>query len=108
MDVVIELENLPEIEIGAEGLAEILQNVRIILTTPVGSVPLDRDFGVSWMFIDQPTPKAMAEAKVEIVEKLERYEPRVKVTEVSFVKAPRDAEEGCLFPRVRIMLKEIP
>jgi len=107
MDVLIDLENSPEIEIGAEGIAEIIQNVKIILTTPVGTVPLDRDFGVSWMFIDQPTPKAIAEAKVEIVEKVERYEPRVKVTEVSFITAPRDAEEGRLFPRVRIALKKI-
>jgi len=107
MDVVIELENSPEIKIGAEGIDEIIQNVRIILTTPVGTVPLDRDFGVSWMFIDQPTPKAIASAKSEIVEKVERYEPRVRVTEVSFVTTSQDAGEGRLFPRVRISLKEI-
>ena len=107
MDVVIELENPSGIEIGAEGLAEILQNVRIILTTPVGSVPLDRDFGVSWMFIGQPTPKAMAEAKIEIIEKIERYEPRVKVTEVSFERlSTEDPQQGHLAPRVRIELRD--
>ena len=35
---------------------EILQNVRTILATPVGSVPLDRDFGVDMRFIDRPLP----------------------------------------------------
>ena len=41
-------------------IAEILQNVRTILTTRLGSVPLERDFGLSWEHIDQPINVARA------------------------------------------------
>ncbi len=75
---------LKKIEIGLEGVEEILQNVAVILSTPKGSVPLDREFGVSWMFVDSPTPRALAELRAEILSALERYEPRVRVLEISF------------------------
>ncbi len=105
-DILVEIENAEDLEIGAEGVAEIVQNVKMILATPVGSVPLDRDFGTSWMLVDQPTSRVQAELSAEIVEKVERYEPRVRVTEVSFVRLPEEAQEGRLIPRVRIALQE--
>ena len=33
---------------------EILQNIRTILSTRIGTVPLDRDFGTTWEHIDKP------------------------------------------------------
>ncbi|HID22654.1 MAG TPA: hypothetical protein EYP14_09665 [Planctomycetaceae bacterium] len=105
-DILVGLENAEDLVIGAEGVAEIVQNVKTILATPVGSVPLDRDFGTSWMLVDQPTTRVQAELSAEIVEKVERYEPRVRVTEVSFVSLPEEAREGRLIPRVRIALRE--
>ena len=33
---------------------EVLQNVKTILTTAKGSVPLDRDFGINTYLIDRP------------------------------------------------------
>ena len=38
----------------ASVVAEVLQNVRTILSTRKGSVPLDRDFGISWEYLDRP------------------------------------------------------
>jgi phage baseplate assembly protein W len=90
------------IRVGLTGIEEIVQNCQIILSTPKGSVPLDRDFGTSWTLIDQPTPKAMAQLRVEILGALEKYEPRVKVKEISF-----DGDtNGRLIPRVKIDVQE--
>ena len=93
-----------DIIIGATGLEEIFQNVRMILTTPKGTVPLDRDFGLSQTFLDQPTTLAKAKALPEIIEQVEKYEPRVKVTEVVWVDS--GIMEGKLVPLVRIRVTE--
>lgn len=88
---------------GATGLTEIMQNVRTILATQKGSVPLDREFGVDTVFLDEPAPVAMTRAVPEIIEAVEKYEPRVKVTGVEWVQLNEgDAMDGKLVPRVRI------
>ncbi len=93
-----------EIILGAEGLEEIIQNVRIIVGTRVGTVPLDRDFGISWDMIDTPTPAAKAKFTSEIIEKVEKYEPRVKVTEVVWDES--ENIDGKLSPRIRLEIIE--
>lgn len=64
--------------------AEIIQNIRCILTTAKRTVPLDRGFGLTNTFLDQPTPKAQAEITVEIITLIEEYEPRVTVSAINF------------------------
>ena len=39
-------------------LNAVLQNIAVILSTPMGTVPLYRDFGLDWSFLDKPTPVA--------------------------------------------------
>jgi len=75
---------ITELKIGAEGIEEVLQNVAVILATPRGSVPLDRDFGIPLNFLDSPTPKSIALFRAEVVKTIEKYEPRAKVIEISF------------------------
>ncbi len=41
-------------------LQEILQNVRTICTTAKYSVPLDREFGINGVFVDEPVNRAKA------------------------------------------------
>jgi phage baseplate assembly protein W len=82
--------------------AEIMQNVRTILTTPKYSVPLDRRFGVNIDILDSPLPKAMAVLQAEIITAVRRYEPRCRVIKVSF-----DGDmDGKLIPKVRIKIDE--
>lgn len=91
------------LEIGAVGVAEIVQNVKIILSTIKGSVPLDRDFGVDAEFLDKPMPVAMGLLTADIATQVEKYEPRVKVTKVEFIESTMD---GKLVPKVSIKIKE--
>jgi len=62
---------------------EIIQNVKTILSTPKGSVPLMRDFGVSLNLIDTLTPELEMKLKEEIFTQIERWEKRAKVKKVS-------------------------
>lgn len=70
-----------EINFEASGIEEILQNVRMILGTIEGTVPLDRRFGITGDIIDSPTNR-IDKLNQEVFEKIEKYEPRAKVTSI--------------------------
>lgn len=98
------LATLGEIDFAPPSeLAEILQNVRTILTTPKYSVPLNREFGVTATWLDDPMPVAQAKLIAEIVMAVQQWEPRVRVTQVTF---EGDAQEGILRPKVRVRVIE--
>ena len=83
---------------------EILQNVRTILATLRGSVPLDRDLGVSWEHVDKPRSLARSLIKQDIIEAIEEYEPRVRVRSVEFNESAIDAVDGLLGCRVVVSI----
>lgn len=83
---------------------EILQNVRTILATRVGTVPLDRDFGVSWEHVDKPIAIARAMMMEEVIEAVQEYEPRATIRSISFDETEGDAMEGITRPRVVVSI----
>jgi hypothetical protein len=62
---------------------EVLQNVRVIISTIQGDVPLDRTLGLPGKFIDKPISVAKAILVTEVLEALERHEQRAEVVSVS-------------------------
>lgn len=78
---------------------EILQNLTTLLSTPKFTVPLDRDFGLSQQFVDKPFPAAQSLFIAEILDVIEKYEPRVKVERVTFEQG---STPGMLIPRVEV------
>ncbi len=80
---------------------EIIQNVRTILTTRRGSVPLDRSFGIDTALIDLPVTAIKGRLTTEIIEAVERLEPRVEVKEVKFTG---DAADGAVYPVVKVVI----
>lgn len=80
---------------------EVLQNVRTILATRRGTVPLDRAFGVAWDFVDLPIQVARARISQDVIDAIEDYEPRAEVVRVTF---NGDGLEGSLQPTVRIRI----
>ena len=46
---------------------EILQNIRTILATRIGTVPLHRALGITWEHIDKPYPVAKAMMMVAVI-----------------------------------------
>lgn len=86
----------------ADDRASILQNVAMILSTPRGSVPLYRDFGISVEAIDRPIQAAKALLRGQIKEAVEEYETRAEVTGVSFEQDPADPSR--LIPTVKVRI----
>jgi len=81
---------------------EILQNVRFILGTAVGSVPIARTLGIETNFIDAPTSKAKALLMTSVLRAIQRNEPRARVVEIYI--EDNNALDGQLAPRVRIAI----
>ncbi len=92
--------NAAEIIFDASGAEEIVQNVRTIITTARGSVPLDRNFGINIDVLDLPLEEAKGRLVVEYTEQIKRYESRARVSEVTF---ETDALQGKLYPKVVII-----
>ncbi|WP_052087642.1 hypothetical protein [Paenibacillus wynnii] len=73
---------------------EINQNIRTILSTPIGSCPFARDIGIDYTIVDEPYQIAEARFTGEIYTAISAQEPRALVVGVSFNKTITDAMTG--------------
>lgn len=96
-----EVTAMSNIDFGATGVAEVLQNVAFILSTPIMSCPLDREFGWDWG-IDDPIHIRKARYTYEVTEAITKFEPRAIVQSVTFEQA--DVLNGQLRPKVRVSI----
>lgn len=94
-----------KISIGERGINEITQNIRMILTTIKGTLYLDRDFGLNPDLIDTPQIQAMIKYRSEIIDQIEKNEPRVNVIEIDFTTNKNDSMNGTLLPVVKFEIK---
>lgn len=83
---------------------EVMQNVGIIISSPKFSVPLDRGFGTSHAQIDTPTNIAQPKLIMEIIDEVEKYEPRAEIIGVEVITD--EAHQGRIFPRVEMVVKD--
>lgn len=61
---------------------EVVQNVRTLLATAPGTVPLSRAMGTPQDTLDTPESAAGARLQADVVRAVKIYEPRVKVKRV--------------------------
>ena len=85
-------------------IEEIVQNVTLLLTTAVGTIPLDRRLGIDPSFIDDPMPRGRAKAAIAIGQTIQDYEPRVEVMTVDFIPDPAAAQDGRMCARVVVRI----
>lgn len=78
---------------------EIMQNVAVIISTPKFSVPLDRGLGMAQRFVDKPIQVAQSILISEVLDAVERDEPRVEVLNVTFEMGDTP---GVLIPVVEV------
>lgn len=64
-------------------LEEVLQNVRTLLVTAPGSVPLSRALGTPQDLVDAPESAVAAGLSADVIRAVRTYEPRVKVKSVT-------------------------
>lgn len=101
--MIIDMGEMKPVKFGLIGTEEIVQNVRIILSTMQGTAPLARNLGLDPTIIDEPIQVAKARLTSEIISVLSEHEPRVIVMEVSFRE---DHLSGKLVPIVHIEPRE--
>lgn len=76
-----EIKPLKEVNFGATGVEEVLQNIAFILATVVNSCPMDRSFG--WKpAIDSPINIAKATESSRILQAITENETRAIVEEI--------------------------
>ena len=98
----VTLDAMPNnITFGAVGVLRVLQNVRTILTTRKGTQPLDRDFGITFDFLDSPALLTRAKAEQECFMALRKYEPRAVLKEIRW---DADLISGRFWPDVLIQV----
>lgn len=87
-------------------LEEILQNVRTILSTVKGTVPLDRGLGVDRKILDLPISVAQAKISAAVVKAVNEQEPRVRVQKIFYEQSDAESLDGKLLPTVDVELVE--
>lgn len=66
------------------GDASLKSQMQTLLETRAGSVPANRDFGISWECLDDPPEVAESLFYQEVLKKAERYVPDVRIRKASF------------------------
>lgn len=84
-------------------LEEILQNVWVILNTLEYECPLARGLGLNTSYLDKTVESAQALCISDVFEKIETYEPRAEVMEVTF---QYDLETGKVYAVVEVARKD--
>ena len=93
----------PPLNLAPATLAEeVLQNVRMLISTVKYSVPMDREFGIDGAVIDRPVNIAKAHLSNEIFRAVRRYEPRAVIESIEF----NGDESGKLTPTIKIQISE--
>lgn len=88
-------------------IEEVAQNIRTILSTPLGSVPMARSVGVDYSAIDEPIEIAEARMTSAIITAIAEQEPRAQVIDVLFEGSTvADAMWGRSRPVVKFILVE--
>lgn len=75
--VVSDNKNSSFLQISKEAL-------ELLITTPEGSVPLDRKFGLNQSFLSLPSDVANTIFAQELIEKAEIYIPEISITEINY------------------------
>jgi phage baseplate assembly protein W len=100
----VKIESLSaNVTYGLTGVPEVMQNVRTILTTRRGAVPLARDFGLSFEFLDSPINITRAKAEQEIFLQLKKYEPRAILKQIVW---ETDVISGQISPSVKVEINQ--
>lgn len=84
----------------SEQKADVLRCLNTLYSTPVGTVALDREFGLDWTVLDLPLEIAKGRLTIDIIEKTRKYEPRVDVVKVLFSATELQAIDGTLMGEV--------
>ena len=80
-----------------EEFEDVVTCLKTLLSVRAGSQPLDREFGINYDgIVGYPEPIGQNMISVEIIDKVNRYEPRAEVDNITF----EHSESGELIPHI--------
>lgn len=97
-----EVEAMTNIDYGATGVQEVLQNVAFVLSSYEMTCPLDREFGIKSV-IDKPITIVKALHSASVVEAINKFEPRATV---ETVEISGEAEQGLVRTKVKVTIND--
>ena len=106
MDIVVDTTQPVAVEVGATGIRQLAQEIRTLLSTARGSVPLDRDFGINWDLVDMPIPEARQMYIAEVAAQIHKYIPRVRFKGIRFPDPGTETIEGHVGVALTVEIKE--
>lgn len=68
----------------SDEIKSILQNLHLIITTPKGSIPMYRSFGLDMSFLDKPIPILRTLMISKVREAIDNFEPRAEFVSLDF------------------------
>ena len=75
---------ITDVDIVGDILERLRNQLSNLLSTRIGTLPLDRDFGLDMGFIDRPYPKFKQMYLIEVNKKIKKYIPAIKVNSIEF------------------------
>lgn len=72
---------------NTEYAAELTRTLTTLFATRAGSQPADRDFGIDWGLLDELPEVAESLFALEAIKKVEKYEPRVEISDIVYAHA---------------------
>ena len=82
---------------------EILQNIRVLLSTAKYDIPLAREMGLDAEYLHKPQPAAETLLYQTIADAIEEFEPRAELVSIDFEE---DAASGVIIPVVEVEINE--
>lgn len=101
MSYVVTRKTISNIDLAPDTeVAEILQNVQTLINIEKGTIPLDREMGISEKIIDMPIVQAKGKYMNEIFNNIRKYEPRATIGNITFTADLN----GTLQPRIEVII----
>jgi phage baseplate assembly protein W len=97
------MEDFINIDWGAAGVFEILQNVYRLILTSKYSVRLDRLMGFEADYVDSPINLEPDIFTAEVLDVVHRYEPRVEILDIDF----RPDLDGKMVTKIKLVLRNV-
>lgn len=105
MSVIVKTVDLGKLVLNeTDPVKSVMQNIGIIIRTRMETVPLYRQFGCRYDFLDRPVTVASPAIVADLKEAIEEFEPRVRVRAIRFTLHPD--RPGTLSPEVEVDIIE--
>lgn len=70
--------------IDSNAAQDTIDRIQRLFSTPAGTVPWDRNWGISTAVLDNPPAAVQGALLVEYIKKLKMYFPTLKISSISF------------------------